>query len=160
MSCHSAISRLKWTFVKLSKKTAALINDIEVCVCVCCTIAHVRSHVAVDDVDGGRVQTVSRRARRRVVGGDSLHVSTTPVCCVYRVTCAQSSGVYLTDLTFVEEGNPNKLDNKICTFVGRVWWRVRADVCCADFVKQRFVYNIIHTVLRFQSIPYSSECMG
>ena len=42
-------------------------------------------------------------------------------------------GVVLTDLTFIEEGNPNRIDNLI------------------HFAKQRLVYTVIASVLRFQN---------
>ncbi len=51
--------------------------------------------------------------------------------------CVPYVGVALTDLTFVEEGNPNKQDSKIY------------------FVKQRFVHNIVNQLLRFQHLSYS-----
>jgi hypothetical protein len=51
--------------------------------------------------------------------------------------CVPYVGVALTDLTFVEEGNPNRLDNKIY------------------FVKQKFVHNIVNQLLRFQHLAYS-----
>ena len=47
------------------------------------------------------------------------------------------SGVYLTDLTFVEDGNPDKIGELI------------------NFSKRQFVFNIIDEIDRYQQIGYN-----
>eukprot|EP01108_Squamamoeba_japonica_P002576 TRINITY_DN2248_c0_g2_i1.p1 TRINITY_DN2248_c0_g2~~TRINITY_DN2248_c0_g2_i1.p1 ORF type:complete len:196 (+),score=52.23 TRINITY_DN2248_c0_g2_i1:1-588(+) len=99
---NSAISRLKWTFAKLPKKTAEKWKDIE--------------------------KLMSMEGSYKVYRAALAEVDT---------PCIPYVGVALTDLTFVEEGNPNKLDG------------------LTYFAKQNFVYTIVHGLLRFQHLPYS-----
>ncbi|KAJ6240661.1 ras guanine nucleotide exchange factor i-related [Anaeramoeba flamelloides] len=53
--------------------------------------------------------------------------------------CVPYLGVYLTDLTFIEDGNPNKIDGLI------------------NFSKRKLVYAVIEEIQRYQSKPYSFQ---
>ncbi|KAJ3442833.1 ras guanine nucleotide exchange factor i-related [Anaeramoeba flamelloides] len=53
--------------------------------------------------------------------------------------CVPYLGVYLTDLTFIEDGNPDKIDGLI------------------NFSKRRLVYAVIEEIQRYQSKPYSYQ---
>ncbi|KAJ6252377.1 guanine nucleotide exchange factor [Anaeramoeba flamelloides] len=50
--------------------------------------------------------------------------------------CIPYLGVYLTDLTFIEDGNPNKIDGLI------------------NFYKRRLVYAVIEEIKQYQLKPY------
>jgi hypothetical protein len=50
--------------------------------------------------------------------------------------CAQSRGVYLTDLTFVEDGNPDTVNGLI------------------NFKKRQMIYNIIEKIQLYQQTSY------
>jgi len=51
--------------------------------------------------------------------------------------CIPYIGVYLTDLVFIEDGNPNLVGKRM------------------NFVKQKYIYNIVSTVQRYQKFPYN-----
>lgn len=53
--------------------------------------------------------------------------------------CVPYMGVYLTDAVFIEDGNPNKVANMI------------------NMTKRRFLYNIVETIQRYQSISYEEK---
>eukprot|EP01114_Cavostelium_apophysatum_P007339 TRINITY_DN1942_c0_g1_i1.p1 TRINITY_DN1942_c0_g1~~TRINITY_DN1942_c0_g1_i1.p1 ORF type:complete len:1639 (+),score=512.30 TRINITY_DN1942_c0_g1_i1:223-5139(+) len=53
--------------------------------------------------------------------------------------CIPYIGVYLTDLIFIEDGNPNSIGNRI------------------NFSKQLYVYNIVATIQKFQKFPYNLQ---
>lgn len=46
-------------------------------------------------------------------------------------------GVYLTDLTFIEEGNPNYVGNRI------------------NFAKQLYIFRVISVIQAYQKFPYN-----
>jgi len=58
-------------------------------------------------------------------------------CCCSRDP--SRSGVYLSDLTFMEDGNPDKVDNLI------------------NFGKRELVYRVIEEVVQYQLTPYQIE---
>jgi len=53
--------------------------------------------------------------------------------------CIPYLGVYLTDLTFIEEGNPDMIGNLI------------------NFTKRKLIYNVIFTIQQYQSAPYNLQ---
>ena len=48
-------------------------------------------------------------------------------------------GAYLTDLIFIADGNPDKIENRI------------------NFVKHKFVYNVVARIQTYQTVVYNLE---
>lgn len=53
--------------------------------------------------------------------------------------CIPFMGAYLTDLIFIADGNPDKIENRI------------------NFVKHKFVYNVVARIQTYQTVVYNLE---
>jgi len=99
---HCAITRLKWTYSKLSKSSKNALKQME-------------SIMSIEE---------SYKKYRQLLNNTSL-------------PCIPAMGVLLMDLTFLEDGNPDKIQNLI------------------NFAKYRLMYKELKQIQQFQMTSYN-----
>jgi len=99
---NSAVQRLKYTFARLSKRTQALLAELEEVMSMESSFGNYRAALA----------------------------SASPPCIPF-------IGVYLTDLTFINDGNPDKVGRRI------------------NYIKYKYSYSVISTIQAYQTTPYN-----
>lgn len=119
---NSAVLRLKWTRMKLPKQVLKIMEDLEGTSVLHGRSAHPysRFHTALTNMEGS--YRVFRRELEHVV-----------------LPCIPYVGVYLTDLTFIEDGNPD----------------MKGDLINWD--KRKLVHNIIAQIQKFQMVGYNLQ---
>lgn len=99
---NSAVQRLKYTFARLSKRSQALLSELEDVMSMESSFGNYRNALA----------------------------NASPPCIPF-------IGVYLTDLTFINDGNPDKVGRRI------------------NYIKYKYSYSVISTIQAYQTTPYN-----
>jgi hypothetical protein len=133
---NAAIHRLKFTFAAISKKASKVLERLNECMSSSASYKSIRHLVTTAKPPCIPFLYVAHSCTLAVAVAVSVSVTD---CCSYEIVLVNlCRGVYMSDLTFVEDGNPDRVHGNLI-----------------NYRKRQLEYDIIVQLLAYQNQTYN-----